>query len=114
MACVYPSKDQISRRRRPISNEASHRRQEQGHESITSTSEASVLTGWKNPSNYSPGTFSAADLRFLHHFLITAYPHLPFGSEDIWQTSLPAYAHEVDFPFPSPSHSCKGMDVLAN
>ena len=113
MACVYPSKDQISRRRRPISNEASHRRQERGHESITSTLEASSpLTGWKNPSSYSPSTFSAADLRFLHHFLITAYPNLPFGSEDIWQTSLPAYAHEVKtFPFSFESHCLENERV---
>ena len=68
--------------------------------SITTISTASSLTVWKPPSYNSPDTFSAVDLRFLHHFLITAYPHLPFGSEDVWQTSLPAYAHEVDFPFP--------------
>ncbi|QKX53002.1 uncharacterized protein TRUGW13939_00073 [Talaromyces rugulosus] len=47
-----------------------------------------------SPSHMSPETFTGHDLRFLHHFLITAYPHLPFGSEDLWKTSLPAYAHQ--------------------
>ncbi|KAJ5487355.1 C6 transcription factor, partial [Penicillium desertorum] len=93
MVCVYPSKDQVQRRRRPVSSEHPHRREEWSHGSIISTSTASPLTRWQTLSCNSPDTFSAADLRFLHHFLIAAYPHLPFGSEGIWKTSLPAYAH---------------------
>jgi hypothetical protein len=108
MECVYPSKDQLLRRRRPVSRERPHERQKQGDEFITSASTASSLTGWNNPSYNSSGVFSTDDLRFLHHFLITAYPHLPFGSEAIWQTSLPAHAHEVNFTVPFFSLLLKG------
>ncbi|KAH2768870.1 hypothetical protein KXV52_005677 [Aspergillus fumigatus] len=38
--------------------------------------------------------FSRDDLRFFHHFLIAARPHLPFGSEETWATEVPRYAHE--------------------
>ncbi|KAF3398153.1 hypothetical protein F1880_005695 [Penicillium rolfsii] len=111
MECVYPTKDQLLRRRRPVPSEEQHERQKRDHQSITGVAPASPLIGWKNPSHHSPGTFSTDDLRFLHHFLITAYPHLPFGSEDIWQTSLPAYAHEC----PHLMHSilCLGASHLS-
>jgi hypothetical protein len=32
------------------------------------------------------------DLRFLHHFLTIAYPHLPAGNESIWQHEIPQIA----------------------
>ncbi|PLB55873.1 putative C6 transcription factor [Aspergillus steynii IBT 23096] len=38
--------------------------------------------------------FTGNDLRFFHHFLRVARPHLPFGSEQSWTTEVPAYAHE--------------------
>jgi hypothetical protein len=36
-----------------------------------------------------------ADMRLFHHFLITAYPHLPVGADKIWITSIPGFAHNV-------------------
>ncbi|KAK4150640.1 hypothetical protein C8A00DRAFT_46028 [Chaetomidium leptoderma] len=36
------------------------------------------------------------DLRFFHHFLVAAYPSLPFGLDDIWQT-VAAMSNEYDF-----------------
>lgn len=36
-----------------------------------------------------------ADLRLFHHFLITAYPHLPVGADKIWITVIPSFAHNV-------------------
>ncbi|KAF2834952.1 hypothetical protein M501DRAFT_999756 [Patellaria atrata CBS 101060] len=44
-----------------------------------------------------PGTFSMNDMRLFHHFLITAYPHLPVGSERIWVTIIPSLSYEYDF-----------------
>ncbi|KPI37317.1 uncharacterized protein AB675_1534 [Cyphellophora attinorum] len=32
------------------------------------------------------------DLRFLHHFLTIAYPHLPAGNDSIWQHEIPQIA----------------------
>ncbi|KAH6640391.1 hypothetical protein F5144DRAFT_599084 [Chaetomium tenue] len=49
----------------------------------------------RNPSSC-PSTFRLEDLRFFHHFLTAAYPALPFGLDDIWQ-SVAAMAHEYDF-----------------
>lgn len=42
-----------------------------------------------------PTNFSMRDMRFFHHFLIKAYPHLPVGEDNIWTLELPAIAHEV-------------------
>lgn len=39
-----------------------------------------------------------ADMRLFHHFLITAYPHLPVGADRIWVTVIPSFAHNVSFP----------------
>jgi hypothetical protein len=39
--------------------------------------------------------FSGDDLRFWHHFLVDARPHLPFGDEGTWISTIPAFAHDV-------------------
>ncbi|KAL2223148.1 hypothetical protein M432DRAFT_587108 [Thermoascus aurantiacus ATCC 26904] len=44
-----------------------------------------------------PTLFTASDLRFFHHFLLVAYPHLPFGSDLAWVTVVPEYAHHCDY-----------------
>ena len=36
------------------------------------------------------------DLRFFHHFLTAAYPSIPVGMDDIWQT-VAAMSHEYEF-----------------
>ncbi|KAL4749472.1 hypothetical protein BDW72DRAFT_204738 [Aspergillus terricola var. indicus] len=38
--------------------------------------------------------FSGDDLRFWHHFLVDARPHLPFGDEGTWISTIPAFAHD--------------------
>jgi hypothetical protein len=42
-----------------------------------------------------PTVFSMVDMRYFHHFLVRAYPHLPVGSDSIWTLQIPAYAHKV-------------------
>lgn len=49
----------------------------------------------RTPST-APSPLRLEDLRFFHHFLTVAYPSLPFGLDDIWQT-VAAMAHEYDF-----------------
>ncbi|KAL6707216.1 hypothetical protein ACN47E_004763 [Coniothyrium glycines] len=44
-----------------------------------------------------PGMFSMADMRLFHHFLITAYPHLPVGADKIWITVIPSFAHNYEY-----------------
>ncbi|CAI6338609.1 unnamed protein product [Periconia digitata] len=44
-----------------------------------------------------PATFSMNDLRLFHHFLITAYPHLPVGADKIWITVIPSFAHNYEY-----------------
>ncbi len=41
-----------------------------------------------------PAALAFEDLRFFHHFLVTAYPPLPFGLDDVWQ-HVAAMSHEV-------------------
>ncbi|KAB2108557.1 hypothetical protein AG0111_0g3216 [Alternaria gaisen] len=43
------------------------------------------------------GVFSMADMRLFHHFLITAYPHLPVGADKIWITAIPGFAHRYEY-----------------
>ncbi|KAF1834987.1 hypothetical protein BDW02DRAFT_497013 [Decorospora gaudefroyi] len=44
-----------------------------------------------------PGMFTMADMRLFHHFLITAYPHLPVGADKIWVTVIPSFAHNYEY-----------------
>ncbi|KAF2127275.1 hypothetical protein P153DRAFT_358884 [Dothidotthia symphoricarpi CBS 119687] len=44
-----------------------------------------------------PGTFSMSDMRLFHHFLITAYPHLPVGGDRIWVDLIPTFAHNYEY-----------------
>lgn len=39
-----------------------------------------------------PSDLHLADLRLLHHFLTTCYPHLPAGNEAIWTSAVPVLA----------------------
>ena len=43
-----------------------------------------------------PGTFTMEDLRFFHHFLITAYPPLPMEGDAVWQ-GVAALSHKYDY-----------------
>ncbi|KPI43690.1 uncharacterized protein AB675_6127 [Cyphellophora attinorum] len=42
-----------------------------------------------NPSNH---TFNMLDMRFFHHFLTNAYPHLPLGNDHVWVNEIPQFA----------------------
>lgn len=102
MRCIYPSKEQSLRRQHASPFGGRNRRQlpwnyesSSGYTTPQSSSESVVTLSSHHPAL--SHTFTADDLRFFHHFLIAAYPHLPFGSEDLWKTSLPASAHEVSF-----------------
>jgi hypothetical protein len=41
-----------------------------------------------------PNVLSMEDLRFFHHFLVTAYPPLPYGVDGVWQ-DVAAMAYDV-------------------
>ncbi|KAF7586421.1 hypothetical protein BBP40_008928 [Aspergillus hancockii] len=100
MQCAYPSKEQALRYRH--TNLYENRRKwhvvtsldSPSSNNVTRSSSASPAVALSSQSNPALHTFAADDLRFLHHFLIVAYPHLPFGSEGLWKTLLPASAHE--------------------
>ncbi|KAE8419466.1 hypothetical protein BDV36DRAFT_138126 [Aspergillus pseudocaelatus] len=100
MLCIYPSKDQSLRRRHASPLGGRYRRQlPRSHASSSSyattpSSSTESAVALSSHQSVVPHTFTADDLRFFHHFLIVAYPHLPFGSEHLWKTSLPASAHE--------------------
>jgi len=60
-----------------------------------------VLTASPSPSmalRTAPASFSMADLRYFHHFLVTAFPPLPMGGEAVWQ-AVAALSHQVCDPF---------------
>ncbi|KAF1921981.1 hypothetical protein BDU57DRAFT_511092 [Ampelomyces quisqualis] len=44
-----------------------------------------------------PGIFNARDMHLFHHFLITAYPHIPVGADKIWVAVIPSFAHNYEY-----------------
>jgi hypothetical protein len=34
-------------------------------------------------------------MRLFHSFLLSAYPQLPVGSDQIWDAAVPSFAHNV-------------------
>lgn len=44
-----------------------------------------------------PTMFSMVDMKFFHHFLTVAYPHLPMGKDLAWTTQVPLAAHNNEF-----------------
>jgi hypothetical protein len=54
----------------------------------------------RNPS-YSPtfpeATFSILDMRFFHHFLTAAYPHLPVDNDHVWVNEIPQLAEQHEY-----------------
>jgi Fungal specific transcription factor domain/Fungal Zn(2)-Cys(6) binuclear cluster domain len=53
----------------------------------------------RSPSGISPGTaaFTMLDMRFFHHFLTTAYPHLPIGNDHVWVNEIPQFAESHEY-----------------
>ncbi|RMZ77148.1 hypothetical protein DV737_g4515, partial [Chaetothyriales sp. CBS 132003] len=42
-------------------------------------------------------SFTILDMRFFHHFLTTAYPHLPLGNDHIWVNEVPLFAEGQEY-----------------
>ena len=42
-------------------------------------------------------TFTVQDMRFFHHFLRCAKPHVPVGNAAVWQREVPQFAFQNDF-----------------
>ncbi|KAE8151633.1 hypothetical protein BDV25DRAFT_128612 [Aspergillus avenaceus] len=82
MLCLYPARQKILQGGSGASRNDSHRGPQP------------PATPLRSQSEITPHAFSGDDLRFFHHFLTIAYPHLPFGSEILWKTFIPASAHE--------------------
>lgn len=45
-----------------------------------------------------PTLFTLDDMRFFHHFIQNAYPHLPVNNTQVWITQVPAFSHGVSLP----------------
>ncbi|KAF7157603.1 hypothetical protein CNMCM5623_001977 [Aspergillus felis] len=84
MECVYPSKvrEWVGAGKQPTSR----------RDAFVASSQSGKLVSPSQGLAVSP--FSGDDLRFFHHFLLFARPHLPFGSEETWATEVPKYAHQ--------------------
>jgi len=48
------------------------------------------------PLRTAPGTFTMEDMRYFHHFLVTAYPPLPMGGDEVWK-GVAALSHQYDY-----------------
>jgi len=47
------------------------------------------------PLQSTPIVFSMQDMRFFHHFIVSAFPILPAGAESVWSLEVPGMAHQV-------------------
>ncbi|CAG8364561.1 unnamed protein product [Penicillium salamii] len=66
----------------------SYRKRDNNADALTSNATIAPIRSLSTES------FTGDDLRFFHHFLLAARPHLPYGSEASWTTLVPAYSHE--------------------
>jgi hypothetical protein len=64
--------------------------------SPTSASNALTKPSFLSSSYHSP-TFTLLDMRFFHHFLTTAYPHLPLGNDHVWVNEIPQFAESQPY-----------------
>ncbi|KAL5335706.1 hypothetical protein BJX70DRAFT_410320 [Aspergillus crustosus] len=88
LECVYPTEDRDRARALVVAERPQTRVQRD-------SSSQSPLRGSQSPlSQISSTPFTGDDLRFWHHFLVDARPHLPFGDEATWLTEIPSFAHE--------------------
>lgn len=54
----------------------------------------------RNPSSapsFPEATFSMLDMRFFHHFLTIAYPHLPLDNDHVWVNDIPQFAEQHEY-----------------
>ncbi|KAJ4306039.1 hypothetical protein N0V88_000834 [Collariella sp. IMI 366227] len=56
----------------------------------------SMVSAPAAPLQSTPTMFTPADMRFFHHFLVTAYPPLPIMRGDIWR-EIAALSHSYDY-----------------
>ncbi|KAL4955501.1 hypothetical protein BDW69DRAFT_182527 [Aspergillus filifer] len=87
LECVYPTKVRAGE---PTVDRPHSQLQRQS----PSTSSDGSCTVLSSSSELSVTPFTGDDLRFWHHFLVDARPHLPFGDEQNWLSTVPAFAHE--------------------
>lgn len=62
-----------------------------------SASSLFFLSSPSAPLQSTPTLFNSMDMRFFHHFLLTAYPPLPIQGDDIWK-EVAALSHSVCVP----------------
>jgi hypothetical protein len=88
--CIYPAvSDAVS------TNNTSTAKGKSKHDAGSTISSATLSrrTQSSSPtSNPSTHTFSMLDMRFFHHFLTNAYPHLPLGNDHVWVNEIPQFA----------------------
>ncbi|KAL4789847.1 C6 zinc finger domain protein [Aspergillus venezuelensis] len=85
--CVYPTK--VRAEELAVVRAQSHAQRE-SRSTSSDLSSASLISS----SEISVTPFTGDDLRFWHHFLVDARPHLPFGDEQNWLSTVPAFAHD--------------------
>ncbi|KAL2840907.1 C6 zinc finger domain protein [Aspergillus pseudodeflectus] len=88
--CFYPT--DAGQGRSLVASRTQSQIQRSSHSASPRSGELSSPSPGACPVSTMP--FTGDDLRFWHHFLIDARPHLPFGSEDAWLSRVPAFAHE--------------------
>ncbi|KAL4987774.1 hypothetical protein BDW68DRAFT_103190 [Aspergillus falconensis] len=89
LECVYPPPPEADTHTAIQNHRTSKSASTSPNDGRSSSPSASLSS-----TQISPTPFTGDDLRFWHHFLIDARPHLPFGDEGTWLSTIPAFAHD--------------------
>jgi hypothetical protein len=72
-------------------------RQWQDPLAVVVSSSRSVIPSPSTPLQSTATIFTPDDMRFFHHFLVSAYPALPIQGDEMWKNVAPL-AHSVSYP----------------
>jgi hypothetical protein len=92
LECIYPTKaDQTTRRlAKYVSSDQAVAKYVSSDQAVANISMAQPFQSTSESLN-----FTLTDLRFFHHFLNLARPHLPLGNDNVWVEQIPIFAQEV-------------------
>lgn len=97
--CIYPAVADTIHTITTTTSSTSTKQRSKQHNNNSPSSPCSTLSHKRSSQHPSPNpnlsqhnTFSMLDMRFFHHFLTTAYPHLPLGNDHVWVNEIPQFA----------------------
>ena len=91
--CIYPAVNDLLSTTPSSAKQRSHKHDAAGKDGASGTATSLSKKAFSSPTGGpSSSTFSILDMKFFHHFLTSAYPHLPLGNDHVWVNEIPQFA----------------------